>query len=268
MKGKLCVDLSEYQKGISFSALKAEGVKGVILRGGDGSYEDNCFRDFYDQAKAQGLPVGAYWYSRAVTGAQARAEAERFHRACLKGRKFELPIYLDVECDAQGSLGRDGLTAVILAWSQYLRQRGYLCGVYTWPSWFRDRVHLEKIGHLERWVCQWSGDRPEISHGMWQFGGETNFLRSNTIAGYVVDQNDMVTDYPAMVKKYGKNGYKEEKKMYKFYEDVPGWAQSAVKAAMDKGVLKGTGVENGKPVLDLSEDLVRMLVILQNMKLL
>ena len=41
-----------------------------------------------------------------------------------------------------------------------------------------------------------------------------------------------------------------------------------MKAAMDKGVLKGTGTENGKPVLNLSEDLVRTLVILQNMKLL
>lgn len=264
----LVVDLSEFKEGISLAQLKAEGVKGVILRGGDGSYEDSCFQDFYDQAKAQGLPVGAYWYSRAVTEAKARAEAELFYTACLKGRKFELPIYLDVECDAQGSLGRDGLTAVILAWSQYLRQRGYLCGVYTWPDWFRDKIYLEKIGHLERWVCQWSSDRPELSHGMWQFGGETNFLRSNTIAGYVVDQNDMVTDYPAMVKKYGKNGYKEEKKVYKFYEDVPAWGKASVKKAIDRGVLSGTGKENGKAVLDLSEDLLRALVILDNLKLL
>lgn len=55
--------------------------------------------------------------------------------------------------------------------------------------------------------------------------------------------------------------------MYKFYENVPSWAQPAVKAAMDKGVLKGTGTENGKPVLELSEDLARMLTILHNLKL-
>lgn len=265
---KLIADLSEFQEGIDFAQMKIEGVEGVILRGGDGTYLDKAFEGFYQKSRLRELPTGAYWYSRAVTAAQAEAEAALFYERCLKGRKFELPVYLDVECDAQGGLGRDGLTAVILAWSQYLRQRGYLCGVYTWPSWFRDKVHMEKIGHLERWVCQWSSDRPEISHGMWQFGGETNFLRSNTIAGYVVDQNDMVTDYPAMVKKYGKNGYKEEKKMYKFYEDVPSWAQGAVKAAMDKGFVNGTGVEDGRKVLDLSEDLVRMLVILQNMKLL
>lgn len=267
MKGALCVDLSEYQKGISFAALKAQGVRAVILRGGDGTYEDSCFGEFYDQAKAQGLPVGAYWYSRAESETQARIEAEWFYAACLKDRRFELPVYLDCESEAQGKLGAEGLTAVILAWSRHLEAKGYLCGVYATPSWFRDKMRWEKLSHLERWVAQWSPDRPAISHGMWQFGGETNYRRDRKIAGYVVDQNDMVTDYPAMVKKYGKNGYEEEKTVYKFYENVPAWAQSAVKAAMDKGVLKGTGVENGKPVLDLSEDLARMLTILHNLKL-
>ena len=115
MRGALCVDLSEYQKGISFAALKAQGVQAVILRGGDGTYEDNCFGEFYDQAKAQGLPVGAYWYSRAESEIQARIEAEWFYAACLKGRRFELPIFLDCESEAQGKLGAEGLTEVILA---------------------------------------------------------------------------------------------------------------------------------------------------------
>lgn len=268
MAAKLIVDLSEWKEGIDFAQMKKEGVEGVILRGGDGTYVDRCFEGFYEKSRLRGLPTGAFWYSRAVTVAQAKAEAKLFYEKCLKGRCFELPIYLDVECDAQGSMGRDGLTAVILAWSQYLRQRGYLCGVYTWPNWVRDKMHAGKLSGLELWLCQWSSDKPEMDCGIWQFGGGTNFLRSNVIAGKVVDQSYMYKDYPAIVKKYGKNGYKEEKKMYKFYEDVPSWAQSAVKAAMDKGFVNGTGVEDGRKVLDLSEDLVRMLVILQNMKLL
>lgn len=268
MKGKLCVDLSEYQRGIDIGALKAQGVKALVLRGGDGSYADDCFATFYAQAKAQGLPVGVYWFSRAMDEGQARKEAERLYEGCLKGRKFELPIYLDCESEAQRELGARRLTDVILAWSDDLRERGYLCGVYATPAWFRDRMEWSRLAHLERWVAQWSSDRPELSHGMWQFGGEENFLRNSRIAGYVVDQNDMVRDYPAVVKKYGKNGYEEEKTVYRFYENVPGWAKEAVKAAMDKGALKGTGTEDGKPVLDLSKDLVRTLVILHNLKLL
>ena len=56
--------------------------------------------------------------------------------------------------------------------------------------------------------------------------------------------------------------------MYKHFEDVPAWGKEAVKAAMDKGALHGTGTEGGKAVLDLSEDLVRTLVILHSLKLL
>ena len=268
MKGVLCVDLSEYQKGIDLAALKAQGVKALVLRGGDGTYPDSCFAAFYTQAKALGLPVGVYWFSRALDEGEALAEAERVYELCLKGRKFELPVYLDCESGAQRDLGKEALTQVILAWSGYLQKRGYLCGVYANPSWFRDRMEWSRLDHLERWVAQWSTDRPDLSHGMWQFGGEQNFLRNSRMAGYVVDQNDMVRDYPSLMKKYGKNGYEEEKTVYRFYENVPAWAKEAVKAAMDRGVLKGTGTEDGKPVLDLSEDLTRTLVILHNLKLL
>jgi LysM repeat protein len=43
---------------------------------------------------------------------------------------------------------------------------------------------------------------------MWQFGGETNFVRSNKIAGVVCDQNFMLIDYPTLIKNAGKNGYR------------------------------------------------------------
>ena len=106
----LAVDLSEYQRGISFPRLKSEGVQGVILRGGDGSYCDKCFETFYAQAKANGLPVGAYWFSRAKTVADAEAEAERFYDRCLAGKTFELPVYLDCEADSQLRIGKRALT--------------------------------------------------------------------------------------------------------------------------------------------------------------
>ena len=44
---------------------------------------------------------------------------------------------------------------------------------------------------------------------------------------------------------------------YKTYDDIPCWGKEAVKYYMDKGTLKGTG--NG--ILNLSDDMVRLLVI-------
>lgn len=189
------VDLSSWQKGINFSQLVKEGVKFVILRGGDGSIIDSQFQHFYEQAKAQNLPVGAYWFSRAVNVAQAKEEAQRFYDNSLKGRKFELPVYIDCECNAQMNLGKRGLTDVIKAWAAVLKGYGLTVGVYTTANWFSNYMYLSELDGLERWVAQWSSSAPKMECGMWQFGGETNYQRSKYVAGMVVDQNYMLKNY-------------------------------------------------------------------------
>lgn len=56
---------------------------------------------------------------------------------------------------------------------------------------------------------------------------------------------------------------KEEKIMYKTFENVPKWGQEAVRAALNKGILKGEGLDkDGNVILNLSEDMTRMIVIL------
>ena len=259
MSRVLCVDLSEYQRGIRFDVLQNEGVKGVILRGGDGRYLDACFAQFYEQAAAVGLAVGAYWFSRARSAAEAEAEAERFYLHCLKGRRFALPIYLDCEADSQRALGKRALTDVILRWSDVLRKKGFLCGVYSTAEWFRSYMLWDELAHLERWVAQWSSAEPSISYGMWQFGGETNYLRDKRMAGYVVDQNYMVRDYPALIRQQGYNGFlrEVEEMRYNKIEEMPAWAQAEIKELVDAGALKGD--EHGN--LDLTEDMMRTLII-------
>ena len=44
---------------------------------------------------------------------------------------------------------------------------------------------------------------------MWQFGGETNAIRTNKVAGVVCDQNYMLVDYPSKIKAAGLNGFKK-----------------------------------------------------------
>lgn len=54
-----------------------------------------------------------------------------------------------------------------------------------------------------------------------------------------------------------------KKRTYKTYSDVPGWGKEAVKAAMDKNALRGEGRDSaGNVILNISEDMVRTLVVL------
>ena len=46
--------------------------------------------------------------------------------------------------------------------------------------------------------------------GMWQYGGETNYIDSPSIAGVgTIDQNIAYKDYPTIIKNGGYNGYKK-----------------------------------------------------------
>lgn len=87
-------------------------------------------------------------------------------------------------------------------------------------------------------------------------------LLANVIRHHDVTGKDcpapMVSD-PELWDAFKKPLIKEEddEVRYKYYDDMPEWAQPTVKKLMDKGYLKGEG--NG--VLNLSEDTLKVLVI-------
>ena len=201
------VDISRWQGDFDMAKAKAEGVTFVIVKGGGGDsglYVDRKFATNYDNAKRLGLPVGCYWYSKALTVAQARQEANYFYEKCLKGRQFELPVYMDVEQKDMLALGKRALTDVIKAFLNALTAKGYFAGIYSSKSMFGDYMYDNELASFPHWVaqCTYAGEC-----GMWQFGGEVNKLRSNKVAGVVCDQDYMLVDYPTAIKAAGVNGF-------------------------------------------------------------
>lgn len=50
---------------------------------------------------------------------------------------------------------------------------------------------------------------------------------------------------------------------FKFLEDIPEWGRSAIKTAIDKGYMSGTGVDgNGRRILNVSWEFVRMMTLM------
>ena len=78
--------------------------------------------NLYSKAKAAGLEVGVYYYSMAKTVAEAEKEAKFLYENCLKGKQFELPIFLDVEHKNQLSIGKTNLTNVVNAWLKIMKE--------------------------------------------------------------------------------------------------------------------------------------------------
>lgn len=209
MKG---LDISSYQNGISFNAIK-NNFDFAILRGGYTGWgasrsknKDSSFETFYKQAKAAGVPVGCYYYSCANDAAFGEAEARYLYENCLKGKQFEYPIYIDVEENRWQLGNKKGVTDAIIAFCKYLENKGFYVGVYASTYWFYNHIDTNRLSAYTKWVADWNGTKPTFNFsgfGMWQYTSK------GTCGGKTVDVNIAYADYPTIIKNGGFNGYKK-----------------------------------------------------------
>ena len=142
-----CIDVSEWNGDINFNKVKSAGITCVILRAGygkDPNQEDNKFNEYYRQAKAAGLNVGAYWYSYATSVDAAKAEV----RNCMKtiqGKEFDLPVFLDVEEYRQAVLPRRTLTDIISTFCDGIKGYGFDVGMYSAKSMLVDSAYPDEL---------------------------------------------------------------------------------------------------------------------------
>lgn len=202
------IDVSFWQGNFNFNQAKNEGVKFAILRGAYNLSKDTRFEEYYRNARAAGLDVGVYHYTMATTPAEAIEEAKFLLNSVLADKNFELPIYFDIEDQVHKNLSRAQVSAVTRAYLEYLESRGYFVGVYSSKSFIDTYLESDIKQEYAMWVAQWNTECTyNGQYGMWQFGGETNYIRSTLINGQTVDQNYMLVDYPSIIKSKGKNGY-------------------------------------------------------------
>ena len=202
------IDVSKWNGDFDFMKAKSEGVKFAILRGAYACSKDIKFEAYYAACKGLQIPVGVYHYSMANNATEARAEANFLIQNVLKGKQFEYPIYMDVEDKTQAALGKDKLTEIITAFCDTVEKAGYYVGIYSSTSFFQSYTHLSKLERFDKWVAHWAKSCSyKGDYGMWQFGGETNVIRSNKVAGVVCDQDYALKDYPKIIKDKGLNGY-------------------------------------------------------------
>lgn len=199
------IDVSVYNGQINWDAVRASGIDFAMIRAGYGSYsyqKDARFEENYQNAKAAGLPVGAYWYSYASTPADAELEA----RACLeviKGKRFEYPIAYDIENRFQTLLGRETIDDMINAFCKTVEARKYYVSLYSYRNFLERYVSEEVRRHYDLWIADIDSEPPR-PYGIWQysFSGEVNGICTR------VDLDRTEKDYPALITSKGFNGYK------------------------------------------------------------
>lgn len=205
---KFGIDISTWQKGYPYDKANAEGVRFAILRAGFSQTKDKQFETHYANAKRLGWGVGAYWYMYATSVEGAKAEARAFLKA-IAGKQLDYPVYLDIEDKSLRQLGRETLNAMVIVFGEIMESAGYYFGVYTNVDWYRNVISGSELNkRYDWWIACWSKGKPAgINAGLWQFGGGTNVIRSNKVAGVVTDQDYDYKDYPTIIKTLGLNGF-------------------------------------------------------------
>jgi GH25 family lysozyme M1 (1,4-beta-N-acetylmuramidase) len=135
------VDLSYYQNAVDFAQL-ATSVSGVILRGGDGTYQDAKLEPYATGARANGLTIEAYHYLR--TKLPPDQMAAECIRTCERV-KTEIGQYPDIFWPDMEDTSNDGMAvADRVLWLSdlygYLDKEPYPSGLYTGPWYWSSRM--------------------------------------------------------------------------------------------------------------------------------
>jgi len=175
--GSVGVDVSKWNGSINWSKVASSGVGFAIIRCGyRGSstgalVQDPTFATNIKGAKSAGLKVGIYFFTQAVTEAEAVEEASM---AVSMARSYgiNMPIYIDTEAAGgrADGLSKAQRTACIKAFCKTVASAGYAPGVYASKCWYYDNLSAGELSGYNIWVaqyaaaCNYSG-----RYNMWQY---------------------------------------------------------------------------------------------------
>lgn len=206
------IDVSKWQGTIDWAKVAGDGVKFAMIRLGYGGKNgtacgvDSFYQKNVEGALANGIAVGCYFYSYAlsVEGAKKEAAFVIQQLARYKGRIL-YPIAFDIEDKTQAGLGRSTLTAMVTAFCSALEAAGYYASFYCNADWGRNRLDMQALARFDFWLAQWTASPTYTGHAfnMWQSSSKG---RVAGISGDV-DMDTAFVDYEAEIKKNKLNGY-------------------------------------------------------------
>ena len=206
------IDVSKWQGSIDWAKVAGDGVKFAMIRLGYGSKDGTaCGVDGYYQKNVEGalkngIAVGCYFYSYALTVEAVKKEAAFTIQqlAKYKGRIL-YPIAFDIEDSTQAGLGKKTLTDMVTAFCSALEAAGYYASFYCNADWARNRLDMQALARFDFWLAQWASAPSYTGHsfGMWQSSskGKVSGISGN------VDMDTAFVDYEAATKQNRLNGY-------------------------------------------------------------
>ena len=180
------IDVSEHQGVIDWEAVAADGVDFAIIRAGyrgyseGGLFEDKYFRMNMTGAVENGIRIGVYFFSQAVTAAEAEEEAAYLLEllGSYAPEVVELPVFYDWESIGVEDARTDGMdgeavTACAAAFCGKIQEAGYTPAVYAYRYLAYFYYDLSQLKDYQLWIGA-VGGAPDFyyAHDIWQYSTE------------------------------------------------------------------------------------------------
>lgn len=204
------IDVSSWQGKPDWPKVSNSGVKFAILRIHQKSGVDTSFEHNYKGCKSNGILIGGYKYSYALTPAQAIDEAENLI-SVLGGRGLDFPVFYDLEWSQQRSLGKQAIENIAVAFLTRIKKAGYKVGIYCNLDWYNN-VLTDALKQYDCWIARY----PASDNGSVQ-----ERLRPNAGVGWQYSSKGKVpgisgnVDMDVFYKDYRDSNQKGETKMVK-----------------------------------------------------
>lgn len=149
------IDISKYQKGLNYEALKQNGCQFSIIKIVDKQLQKEPeFETHYNGCVNAGISVlGVYQYSYAQTIEKARIDAQAVIKA-LNGRK--VPVVIDIEDNCQKNLGHL-LVDIINAYQDVIEAAGLSFYIYSGYSFVKSYIvpYLKDLKCKNFWIARY-----------------------------------------------------------------------------------------------------------------
>lgn len=173
------IDVSKYQTNVDWATVKASGIEYAIIRVGyRGSatgvlVEDPYFKQHIKGATEAGLKVGVYFFTQAITKAEAVEEASMVLEL-TKGYNLAYPIFIDTERVSgnarANNLDKATRTEIVDAFCKTIQSAGKKAGIYASRSWYNNQLDMSKLNNYYIWVAQYNTECTYTGrYDIWQY---------------------------------------------------------------------------------------------------
>ena len=173
------VDVSAFQKDIDWQQVKDSGIRFAMLRLGYRGYEsgklveDEYIQKNLEQTKALGMPIGAYFFSQALTIKEVDEEID-FMLKVLGDYELHMPIVLDWEIPTStartAQMDARTLTALQEYFCKTMTEKGFTPMVYF--NWHQSNtlLYLNELEDYPFWLALYGSRMTYPYHvEMWQY---------------------------------------------------------------------------------------------------